>query len=413
MTPTRPLLPDLARAFALFGIAVVNVDFFAHATTGGVIAAGWNTPGDRILWCAVASLFLLKSYSLFALMFGFGFEQQRTASAAEGAGFVGRYVRRMTGLLVLGALNVLLLFYGDILIVYGLVGSVLLLFRNLGPQALRRWAIGLYALQIVAALLLALVAAFLLPPEAATIRDEVVAESGQDTANRVAGFAAVNPLTVAATRLDAWTSDIVWVLSLQGIGALAFMLYGMSLARRGVLLDPAAPRWSRARRIDLPIGLLLAVAGGVLMVQSRNELDFSFMAGFALAIVGSPFTTMGYLGVIAAWTQRTESPLRTFLSRAGGGSLTAYLLQGLLMSLIFSGYGLGLVGTLSATAYIPIAAAVAVASLAFVGWWRGRHRAGPVEDLLRRWVYLGQRRGAKTPDAELAVPSTPAEPPRP
>ncbi|MFO0512086.1 MAG: DUF418 domain-containing protein, partial [Gammaproteobacteria bacterium] len=48
---------------------------------------------------------------------------------------------------------------------------------------------------------------------------------------------------------------------------------------------------------------------------------------------------------------------------------------------------------LGAATYIPIGAAAAVISLLFVGWWRGRHALGPVESLLRRWVYLGERRG--------------------
>ena len=102
---------------------------------------------------------------------------------------------------------------------------------------------------------------------------------------------------------------------------------------------------------------------------------------------------LGYLGLIAAWSQRADSRLRAFLVRAGGGSLTAYLLQGLLMSLVFSGYGLGLIGKLGAAAYISIGAAAGVLSLLFVGWWRGRHALGPVEMLLRRWVYLGEGRG--------------------
>jgi len=67
---TRHPLPDLVRAFALFGIAVVNVDFFANASYRGVIDTGWNGPTDRILWWTIAMVFPLKSYSLFSLMFG-------------------------------------------------------------------------------------------------------------------------------------------------------------------------------------------------------------------------------------------------------------------------------------------------------------------------------------------------------
>jgi uncharacterized protein len=176
------------------------------------------------------------------------------------------------------------------------------------------------------------------------------------------------------------------------LGALAFMLYGLHLARSGLLEDTASARWARARRIDLPLGLTLAGVGGWLMVGSGHELDPSFMGGFALIVIGSPFSTMGYLGLLAAWSQRPASPLRAFLTRAGGGSLTAYLLQGLLLSLVFSGYGLGLVGQLGAAAYIPIGAAAALLSVLFVGWWRIRYPLGPVETLLRRWVYLGERR---------------------
>jgi uncharacterized protein len=78
-------------------------------------------------------------------------------------------------------------------------------------------------------------------------------------------------------------------------------------------------------------------------------------------------------------------------ARASSASLTAYLLQGLLMSWVFSGYGLGLVGKLSVAAYVPIGAAAALVSLLFVGVWRKRSGWGPVERLLRGWVYLDKR----------------------
>jgi uncharacterized protein len=61
------------------------------------------------------------------------------------------------------------------------------------------------------------------------------------------------------------------------------------------------------------------------------------------------------------------------------------------MSWVFSGYGLGLVGKLSVAAYVPIGAAAALASLLFVEVWRTRSGWGPVEMLLRRWVYLDKR----------------------
>lgn len=390
MSQTRQPLPDLVRAFALFGIAVVNVDFFAHASFGGVIDTGWDSPTDRILWGTVATVFLLKSYSLFSLMFGVGVHQQILASDPLKANFAGRYSRRLLGLLLLGFLNITLLFYGDILVVYSLLGTLLLLFRNFEGAKLRRWAIGIYLLQITLAVLIAASTWLLSLVDAEAALRESNAAAAADAAKRLAGFSDPHFLTVAATRLDAWTADFAYMIALQGAGALAFMLYGLYLARSGLLLDTNSPRWSRARRVDLPIGLILAAAGGWLMLGSSSELDPPFMTGFALITLGSPFSTMGYLGLMAAWTQRPDSPLRTGLIRAGGASLTAYLMQGLLMSLIFSGYGLGAIGKLNAASYIPIAVAVALVSLVFCAEWRRRYRLGPVESVLRRWVYLGK-----------------------
>jgi len=376
------------RAFALFGIAVVNVDFFAHASLRGVIDTGWNSPTDRILWWTIAALFLLKSYSLFSLMFGVGVQQQILASNQLNANFAGRYSRRILGLLLLGFLNITLLFYGDILVVYSLLGTLLLLFRNFEGAKLRRWAIGIYLLQITLVVLIAASTWLLTLVDAEAGLQE--SSAAADAEKRLAGFSDPRFLTVAATRLDAWTAEFAFVLALQGAGALAFMLYGLYLARSGLLLDANSPRWSRARRIDLPIGLILAATGGWLILGSSSELDPPFMTGIALITLGSPFSTMGYLGLMAAWTQRPDSPLRAGLIRAGGASLTAYLMQGLLMSLIFSGYGLGMIGKLNAASYIPIGVAVALVSLVFCTEWRRRYRLGPVERVLRKWVYLGK-----------------------
>lgn len=114
----------------------------------------------------------------------------------------------------------------------------------------------------------------------------------------------------------------------------------------------------------LPLGLVIAGIGGALVISSRHEADPLLQIGYMLLFMGSPLSALGYLGLIAAWSQRADS-----------------------------GYGLGLVGKLGAAAYISISAAAGVLSLLFVGWWRGRHALGPVEMLLRRWVYLGEGRG--------------------
>ena len=386
MTPRQPF-PDLTRALALLGIAVVNVFVFSQPQFSDLIVAARGSPLDQAAVFIVTAFFMAKSYTLFAFMFGAGVGQQIDAAAADGAGFGARHLRRMLGLLALGLLNVWLLFQGDILFVYGLLGLGLFLFRGLAAPALRRWAIVLYVLQIVLFLILSLSmwALEVMSPEEAK---KMSVELEQQSATRTAGFSAAAFATVAAMRFEVWSTDMPYLLVQQGLGFLSFMLFGLYALRTGLLQDPDAPLWSRSRRVHLPLGVLISAWGAWQMLQGESDFDAAFVWGLSLVVIAAPLSTLGYLGWIAHWARGPGSALRAFLVRAGGGSLTAYLLQGLIMSLAFVGYGFGLYRMSSAAMVVLIGAAAAVLSLLFVGWWRGRHALGPVEMLLRRWVYL-------------------------
>jgi uncharacterized protein len=392
MSETRQPFPDLVRACALFGIAVVNVEWFAYPAQDLLRGGAWATPADRFVWWTVATVFLMKSYSLFAMLFGAGMAQQMRAAEAGGAGFMGRYARRMAGLLALGLVNAALLFSGDILVTYALLGVLLLLFRNTGAAALRRWAIGFFLLHVGLSVALVVSAASMAEEGGGAELRKLAAEMAEEAAQVNAAYASTDFFAVAAFRFDEWATFFGRAMVFGGPGVMAFILYGLYAARTGMFEDLDAPRWSRARRLWLPIGLLVAGAGAWVMLGSDLEFDAKLLAGITLVTVGSPLSTLGYLGLVAAWMRRPESRLRAFLTRAGGGSLTAYLLQGLLMSWVFCGYGLGWVGKVGAAAYFSVGVVVATVSLLFVGWWRGRYGLGPMEALLRRWVYLGERR---------------------
>lgn len=126
MNPSsRQAFPDLVRAFALMGIVLVNVAYFAHPGEITYFYGGMNGPADAVAAFVVDALFLFKSYTLFSFMFGVGLAFQMTSAERRGAAFGPRYARRLSGLLLLGILHVTLAFSGDILIVYALVGALL------------------------------------------------------------------------------------------------------------------------------------------------------------------------------------------------------------------------------------------------------------------------------------------------
>ena len=74
---------------------------------------------------------------------------------------------------------------------------------------------------------------------------------------------------------------------------------------------------------------------------------------------------------------------------SGGSSLSVYLGQSIVLSTIFSGYGLGLWGAVDRFNAIAIAVAVTAALIAALSIWRTRFALGPFEWVLRRITYAG------------------------
>ena len=134
---------DVLRGFALLGILVVNMAAFRAPPVFGEADAGAL---DRVATFLIAFGFEQKFYVLFSFLFGYGLSEQMARAAARGARFIPRFLRRLLGLFLIGLAHALLLFTGDILVTYALLGVVLLLMRNARDRVLLGVAAGLVAL---------------------------------------------------------------------------------------------------------------------------------------------------------------------------------------------------------------------------------------------------------------------------
>lgn len=386
----REVLPDLTRAWALFGIAVVNVGVMSWPMVSGYHGGAMQGPADYTLYFFVVALFMLKSYSLFSFMFGVGFAYQMQSAERRSVGFAGRYWRRILGLFLFGLLNIFCFFIGDILVMYSLLGSLLFLFRKAATKTLLGWAIGVYIVQILFIGLMAfgIWAGVTYAPEemakASTQMEELDVKSLETFTT--AGF-----LETSGYRLAIYAQNLVNFIFLQGIGALAFFLFGLSAVKSGIIANPSAPIWRKARWQALPVGLVVSALGAWLMIQGEGVFDPRMMAGMLLITLGSPFSSFGYIGLMAKWAEGKGGPVRSFFARGGTASLTAYLLQNAIMSFTFSAYGLGMFAKLPASTCILIGVGVALFSIAFTSLWRLWFARGPMEVVLRNWTYLGAR----------------------
>lgn len=368
---------DALRGFALLGILLVNIMAFASAFYGLELPdPSFDTGLDRAVHFAVALFFEMKFYLLFSFLFGYSFTLQMRSAEKAGDAFVPRLLRRQAGLWLIGLTHTVLLFHGDILTTYAVLGIALMMLRTRSDASLWRLA-RLLVISTALAWFALGVAAVLEPP----------------VLERYAIIAAA-AATEAAFRGD-WQSIIgqhltelssVWVILglLQAPSALAMFLVGLIAGRRQIL---SRPQENRALfRWLVRLGLFVGLPGAVIYAYTSVQMADSPQAitGLAVGLLTAPFLTGAYVGAMMLFLDSAAGRwLRNLLAPAGRTALSNYLLQSLICALIFHGYGFGLIGHISPLETVSMALVVYAAQLVLSRWWLQRFAYGPLEWLLR------------------------------
>lgn len=374
---------DVLRGVALFGILIVNVFSF------GADATAWTDPLDRTVWTLKHTLFESKFWALYSLLFGMGFYLQSLSPSYT----VGRAVRRLLVLMVLGCLHGLL-FEGDILMLYAELGLLLLVLNRLPNY----W---LVCAGVVLSLSFPLGHLFggdrgdEWPPED---RDEAIEWLEDDLAH--------SPLSIGyfADVLDYHRENIPelfwadWQYPDSGLLVLTFFLCGVYFMRVG---------WSRLQTLSMPSCFRLAascwLAGLLLMGVERYlaaTMGYQVFGKSTASALWVLFGDMVYLGAtllltgawfvsVWCWTRDDRFiALRTRVASAGRVSLSAYLSQTLIFTTVFYGYGLGKAFQWGPFAVCSFAVMVYLAQLVVCHWWCQRFRLGPMEWLWRSLTNL-------------------------
>ncbi|MBL4869873.1 MAG: DUF418 domain-containing protein [Robiginitomaculum sp.] len=180
---------------------------------------------------------------------------------------------------------------------------------------------------------------------------------------------------------------IGFLMLIQGTGVMGAFLLGLAAVKSDIIAKPDADIWRKFRRIYLPIGILFSAIAAYIIMTSEAMLSAQTMWGMALLFAAAPISSAGYLGLIAKWVQGPVTGIKTFMARGGTATLSSYLMQSILLSLVFNNYGLGLYAKLGAAQCILIALVVALFTLGFSSLWRKKFTHGPVEYLLRKFTY--------------------------
>ena len=373
---TRDAFPDILRGFALLGIALVNVPYLAvNALFGGL---GSDLTQDSNYWTAltIAALFQAKFYILFSFLFGYSASYIIRGERSN----TRRWMARCFGLLLLGVLHFSLLFHGDILFVYGLFGLLLAAFLFRTDRIVKIWAwisFGIGAVGILSSALL-------------TWLGELLLASLGKTFPSLDFDVALNQTLVSGSfldnvpaRLELWLLAAPQALILQGPFVFAAFLLGLLVSRKQGLVNAKPTIMKKLALWGWLLGLPLQVVAAFILMQ--NEISLQYSAGiylFALSInfVAAPLLTSGLVGTL--WLLSRNWKSSGLLGAAGRLSLTVYLSQSVVFSVLFSGWGFGLFGKLGLLDVTLIAAATWLV-LAILAWLYLRvGKKGPMENVL-------------------------------
>ena len=368
---------DLMRGFALLGIFIANMLMF-HSPYMYLDPYSFFTVGSDENTFRWIDIFVQGSfYPIFAFLFGYGINMQYEKALEKNRPFAKIMAKRLTILLVFGLLHALFIWSGDVLFTYAALGYLLILFVRIPAKWLTSFALVLY---VIPAGLLYFITRLIVKTSPGTFMEEF--SDTHQIERAISVFANGSFGEIFSFRLVEWLTF--------GLGS---TLLGIFIVLPLIMLGAAMSKWKiieRAAEIKgkLVIVTVIGLAVGVWMKMLPHLGDSTYDLVQLQDTFGGVTLAAGYIGLLLLLS---ISPLfRTVfrpIGKAGRMSLTTYITQSIVATLIFYSYGLGLYGQVDLMTGTLIAVGVFVIQVILAELWLSKYRMGPLEALWRIGTY--------------------------
>lgn len=387
---------DALRGFALFGIFLANIRDFS--------GLDWTESSVRIefaetLWFRLTDFLNLmlisgKFYTIFSFLFGLGFALQLSRMKSRGANGVAIYRRRLLLLLAIGIVHISFVWWGDILVLYAVLGLFLPLVYNWSDQKLLSGATFLLLLPIPGYILMALgglptdLGFYQLSYSVGDVLYDVLV-GGQPPTDlqwvQKEDWRAFFAWTMSGPPyrlghiLESWRIPKVFGIMMLGLWAGRHIISGRLIKERMLLKRVAIIGFA----IGIPANMIYASLGGLGQTTFMTGLQATALYSFGVVPLG-----LAYAATLTLYW-RSASGALCLLNAPGRMALSNYLMQSLIGIAIFYGIGWGLIGRSTPSIIYSVAIGIFVLQLFVSHVWLRYFRQGPMEWLWRISTYRG------------------------
>ncbi|HPE85961.1 MAG: DUF418 domain-containing protein [Bacteroidales bacterium] len=381
---TRDITTDILRGFALLGVLLVNAfGYNASFFDFNGFYSQFTDPVNAKVFTLVVGYAADKFIFIFSFLFGIGFSILYQKYGHDEAHFIRFYLKRLGILFCFGLLHISLLWAGDILLSYSLLGIVLLLLRKTKTVPLFLLSLFLYFLPILYIALESRVPG--LPSALSSTGDiaidQVIATYSKGTWTEIIALRLHEYAVFRNINLIYYGPKILSLFLLGHLGHRLHFLSAIQARKLYYLLIFA---------LSFTCGIFLtakmeAVIDWMADAETNPLYTAIYMGVFELANI---FLATGYIiaVVILAGTRpgkRILSPLKY----VGRMALTNYLMQSVIFMTLMLSWGFGLFGRVEPRHLLWIVAAVFAFQIMASKIWLHYYRFGPLEWIWRKLTY--------------------------
>lgn len=399
---------DTARGIALLGILFVNAEFFSQPFQQVTDYAPPQEGTASTLAYYFTEIFCTgKFYVLFSLLFGVGLAMMFESARTRGRSATPILARRLLALACFGVAHIVLLWYGDILLMYAIIGCAMVFLIRCSTQTLLVCSGCFMGVAVLLSALWGTVMAFVpetdpaaltrAMPDGATPLIQYFQVFGDPKGASIEDprLGAIETqimlegpfLHALAIRATTYMLGLVFLIVAMAWPVIACFTFGAALVRMRFFQGecPRLERWFLG--LGLGVGLPLQVVYAFSIAHAEDSLLAGLGAMLGLT-VGGPLLMLAYVTLIMRWVRSGWFGwLARVLANAGRMALTVYLSTSLVMCFLMYHWGLRMFGSTTWGERIVIVLLVWGGLVLLANLWMRAFSMGPLEWLWRACTY--------------------------